>query len=380
MSRAFRPSYGRCRYRNDETRTLAAVLSAIGILLVAISAETVASGTERVEQKWLITGIVGDGYYVTADLPHAFQPKGDLVERSLTVFVEKTATMRRIAYLGVRSRCLEGHGFRIQAASGSIWQIQLETMSFYPWEASSHGAHCVDTTPTLKITESLGLRPAGAENLIVQRLSAPISMLAVDIASQFPKLEQSHDNAIQQGNLRPLMYYDFAVTRMQSRTGRERGDPLVEGILFLHHRYEAERFLLAVRFPVGSKRPTWEKLDIPFSEPFYCAVDAEGGYYFLTESGRAYEAPKADAGKPRQVKPMFDESKWRVRALIRDAKSGLTIVFAQNMPGSAQVNFMVALEADAKRRELPATFFSEVEDKATSGLLWKCAKLVRQNR
>jgi hypothetical protein len=149
----------------------------------------------------------------------------------------------------------------------------------------------------------------------------------------------------------------------------------VDGILFVHHRYEPERYLVAVNFPVVRNAFRLEKIAIPFSEPFQCAVDKDGHYFFVTDSGRAFSAPWPGDVKPRQVKPLFDETKSLARVLLRDAKTGASVIFVQSRSAeSSERDFMIELAGPGKRRELPAGFFASLEGKPPSTVMWKCSE------
>lgn len=76
-----------------------------------------------------------------------------------------------------------------------------------------------------------------------------------------------------------------------------------------------------------------EEITVGFEEPFQ-ALEQDGTYYFVTDSGKLYAAPKATAkGKPRPMKAVWDDKARPLSTFVTDADAGRTFLFTK--PGKA---------------------------------------------
>lgn len=328
----------------------------------------------------LRTGIIYNNEVVVPGRPQYCRLSGELIECNLTAQSGMDDQPRVISYMATQSRFLNDHPWRLQASFGLIWQVQLESVSIHDRYASGLGTHCVDTTPSVKVDEAAGRVRGGQKDIVIQRLSRPPSMISLSLATNYPHLREYLDKSTSDTGIAPVLFYDFAITNLEAGSKADRSEPSAKGILFLLHRYEPDRFILATPFPVGPEGPRWERIVVPFSEPFHCAIDANDNYYFVTDSGQLYLAPKARGGAPRGAKPLLGEPAWRAKVLLRDADTGVTTVFAQNPAAPSGRDVMVRLAPGADPQRLPAGFFAELEGKSTPTVLWKCAELSRGKR
>ncbi|MFO0807994.1 MAG: hypothetical protein U0746_05185 [Gemmataceae bacterium] len=286
------------------------------------------------------------------------------------------------------TRWLDGHTCRLQGGFGSIWQMRLDSSTFHELDAGGRGGHIVDNLPGLRVAEAMGRKPDESSEYIWQGIGDP-RRFALFLNRRLPALRRSLEKANDEWHqatddrklvrkLVPVLYYDFAITKVKpgSVGGQSPGE--VDGLMFLQHRHEERRFLLAIRFPVRMGEPTCEEIAVPFVEPFYCAVDAAGNYNWVTESGLLYRGDKPAEGKPRATKEMIDPAKWRVRILLRDAATGAATAFAQYVGKESGVaDLTIPLATGASRRELPAGFLAKLEAKPVEERLNECANAIQ---
>jgi hypothetical protein len=298
------------------------------------------------------------------------------IDTSVSVIQGGDERQHDVPFETSRADFLDGHPMRLQAGFERIWQIQPQSKDFLPHSAGGGAGDWVDSTPGAKVQSAAGPRGMPPQDIVWQLLGGPA--VGDHIGPMMPRLLESIRRLTNNPNLRPLLYYDFAVSDLRFRPAGVRMESVVEGILFVHHRYEPERFLVAVQFPVNRNEQRWEKIVVPFSEPFFCAVDSEGTNYFVTDSGRLYAASKPAAGKPREAKPLFGETAWRGKVLLRDAKTGAAFVFVQTQAtGPSDRDVLVQLGPQVNRRQLPAGFLAGLEGKPASVVLWKCSELLQ---
>jgi hypothetical protein len=316
----------------------------------------------------------------------------EMIDTSLSIVRGADDRPRDITYEACRTDWLDGHPMRLQGGFGRVWQIQLQRMTFnytvfdfggpVITEARGGAQDWVDSTPGVKVQSAVSAPGTPPDDIVFQWLDGLV--LAQYVGPQMPRLPETIRKLRLGQHLQPIIYYDFAATnlRTQFRPTDGRPEPVVEGILFLHHRYEPKPFLIAVQFSVSrNDSPHWEKITVPFSESFFCAVGADGKYSFVTDSGRLYAAPKPAAGQPREVKPLADQPAWRAKVLLRDAKTGGTWVFVQALAaGPSDRDVVVQLAPQADRRPLPAGYLAGLEGKPTPAVLWKCAELLQDKR
>jgi hypothetical protein len=336
-------------------------------------------GNKEHDIRW---GVLFEKVIVTPGAaPERRRQNGRAIETSLAVIRGAAAEPRDVAFETSRATFLDGHPMRLQAAFGRIWQITLQTTSMDDRLANTY-LDGVNAAPGEIIRGALGIRGKDVDNVVWQNISSPSTLLSDLVTSNMSGVRESIDRANREPNFRPVVYDDFAVTSLHVRPSGLRMESVPQGVLFLNHRYSPERFLIAVRFPLHYyDEPRCERIAVPFSEPFFCAVDADGNYSFVTDSGRLYTAPKPAAGKLREVEPLFGEPAWRAKVLLRDAKTGGTSVFIQTQAaGPSDRDVLVQLAPKADRRSLPAGFLAGLEGKPTATVLWKCAELLQDKR
>jgi hypothetical protein len=265
----------------------------------------------------------------------------------------------------------------LQASFGRIWQLLLEDFSLNDKEASV-AAHCVDSTPSLKVKELLGIAVPN-EAAVTQHLSEPLWTLSRHLARGLPRLRSSLQRSHDDPTLLPVFYYDFAVTDARTATAAIKPAGSATGIMFLQHRYELEPWVLAIPFPVGYEEPPWERIPVPFAEPFHCAVDSDKNYFFVTASGQAFLASRPLAGRQRQVQPLWDDPSNPVSVLVRDAATSATYVFTRaGSPMSEDKQVYFQLNRTPRRHPIPVDHFRQLDGKADGKIVGKCVELLRK--
>jgi hypothetical protein len=105
-------------------------------------------------------------------------------------------------------------------------------------------------------------------------------------------------------------------------------------------------------------------LDVAFREPFQALARrrGDGGYYFLTTSGRLFRAPPPVKGKRhREVVPVWDDPRSPITAIMTDADGGRTFLFLDRGPKGVGGPFVFEMADGVRLRPYDPKLFREGE-------------------